>query len=35
MLQFYVTHHLSQVAALQVAITQGSEQIFALDQSVL
>jgi len=35
MLQFYVAHHLSQVAALQVVITQGSEQIFALDQSAL
>jgi alkylation response protein AidB-like acyl-CoA dehydrogenase len=35
MLQFYVSHHLPQVAALQVAITQGSEQIFALDEAAL
>ncbi len=35
MLQFYVAHHLSQVTALQVAITQGSEQIFALSEAVL
>ena len=35
LLQFYIAHHLSQVTALQVAITQGSEQIFALEESVL
>jgi hypothetical protein len=35
MLQFYVAHLLSQVAALQVVIIQGSEQIFVLDESAL
>ncbi len=35
LLNFYVAHHLPQVAALQIAITQGSEQVFALDASAL
>ena len=35
LLQFYITHHLPQVLALQTAITQGSEQIFAADEAVL
>jgi len=35
MLQFYIAHHLPQVLALQTAITQGSEQIFAADEAVL
>ncbi|MEO9168047.1 MAG: acyl-CoA dehydrogenase [Aestuariivirga sp.] len=35
LLQFYVAHHLPQVSALQTVITQGSEQIFAADETTL
>ena len=35
LLQFFMAHHLPQVAALQVSITQGSEQIFALNEASL
>ena len=35
LLQFYIANHLPQVLALQTTITQGSEQIFALDEAAL
>ena len=35
LLQFFMAHHLPQAAALQVSITQGSAQIFALDEASL
>ena len=35
LLQFFMTHHLPQVAALQITITQGSAQVFALEEAEL
>ena len=35
LLQFYMAHHLPNVAALQITITQGSEQVFALEETEL
>jgi len=35
LLNFYVAHHLPQVAALQTTITQGSDQVFTLDEAAL
>ena len=35
LLNFYMAHHLPQTTTLQIAITQGSEQVFAVDDALL